>query len=79
MSTATRLAAFALLSLASIVVAATASAEIEYPWCMMQGKNTPQSCSFTTKEQCRASLSGGAGYCDTNPRYVAAPRPKQRR
>jgi hypothetical protein len=67
------------MSLASILVSAPASAEIEYPYCMMQGRNTPQSCTFTTKEQCRASLAGAAGYCDTNPRYIAASRPKQRR
>jgi hypothetical protein len=64
----------------ALILAATApaSAEIEYPWCMMQGKGTPQSCSFTTREQCRASLAGGAGYCDNNPRY-SAPRPAQKR
>jgi hypothetical protein len=70
----------AALSLASMLAAAApASAGIEYPWCMMQGRNTPQSCTFTTKEQCRASLAGNSGFCDLNPRYIAARQVKQRR
>jgi hypothetical protein len=75
----TRLAALALLSLASMPASA-APEGVEYPWCMMQGRNTPQSCTFTTVEQCRASLSGGQGFCDRNPRYDAArQRPAPRR
>jgi hypothetical protein len=70
----------AMIALAACVLgtATDARAEIEYPWCMMQGKDTPQSCSFTTREQCKASLSGAAGYCDNNPRY-SAPRPAPQR
>ena len=77
---ATRLTSAGLLSLAWILAAAgPASAEIEYPWCMMQGRNTPQSCTFTTLEQCRASLAGNSGFCDPNPRYTAARLERLRR
>ena len=76
----TKLTGLALLSLVSIVgAAAPASAGIEYPYCLMQGRFSPQSCTFTTLEQCKASLFANSGYCDRNPRYVAAPPVKQRR
>jgi hypothetical protein len=71
----------ALLSAAAVLAtAAPASAEIQYPWCIMQGEYTPQSCTFMTAEQCRASLNG-ASYCDRNPRAIVLPPPppKQRR
>ncbi|WP_374991513.1 DUF3551 domain-containing protein [Bradyrhizobium sp. LHD-71] len=68
----TRLAALALLSLASVVTnPAPAAAGVEYPFCMMQGRHTPQSCTFTTIEQCRASLVANSGFCEKNPRYFA--------
>lgn len=76
----TKLAGVALLSLVSLVAAAApASAGVEYPYCLMQGRFSPQSCTFTTLEQCKASLFANSGYCDRNPRYVAAPQVKQRR
>lgn len=69
----------ALLSAAAVLTtAAPASAEIQYPWCVMQGEYTPQSCTFMTVEQCRASLNG-ASYCERNPRATVAPPPKPRR
>jgi hypothetical protein len=74
------LAALAALSLGSILVTATpASAEIEYPWCLMPNRFTPQSCTFTTLEQCMATQQGNVGFCARNPRYVAAQTPRQRR
>ena len=75
------IATFATLSLGSIFVAATpASAEVEYPWCLMPNRFTPQSCTFTTLEQCRATQAGNVGFCDRNPRSVAATQtPKRRR
>ena len=76
----TKLAGLALLGLVSVVAAAApASAGIEYPYCLMQGRFSPQSCTFTTLEQCKASLFANSGFCDRNPRYVAAPQAKQRR
>jgi hypothetical protein len=69
----------ALLSAAAILaMAGPASAEIEYPWCMVQGEYTQQSCTYMTAEQCRASLAG-AGYCDRNPRTVVLPPLKPKR
>jgi hypothetical protein len=77
---ATRLGGLALFGLVSpVATALPASAEIEYPWCMMQGRDTPQSCTFTTLEQCKASLSGSAGFCDSNPRYIATRQLRPRR
>jgi hypothetical protein len=74
------LATFAALSLGSIFGTATpAMAEIEYPWCLMPNRFTPQSCTFSTLEQCRATQQGNVGFCDRNPRYVAAQTPKRRR
>jgi hypothetical protein len=74
------LATFAALSLGSIVAASTpASAEIEYPWCLMPNRFTPQSCTFTTWEQCMETQRGNVGFCDRNPRYVATQTPKRRR
>lgn len=75
----TKLAGLALLCLVSIVAAeAPASAGIEYPYCLMQGRVSPQSCTFTTLEQCKASLFANSGYCERNPRYVAALQVKRR-
>lgn len=71
------LTAFVVLS--AVAAATPASAAIEYPYCLMQGRVSPQSCTFTTLEQCKASLFANSGYCDRNPRYVAAPQVKQRR
>lgn len=68
----------ALLSTIAVLAAPPASAGIEYPWCVMQGEYTPQSCSFMTVEQCRASLAG-ASYCDRNPRATVLPPVKRRR
>jgi hypothetical protein len=69
----------ALLGAAAVLAtAAPASAEVEYPWCVMQGEYTPQSCSFITVEQCRASLNG-ASYCERNPRATVTPLRKPRR
>lgn len=74
-------AAIATAALLSASIPAS-SAGVEYPYCMMPGRFTPQSCTFTTLDQCRASLVPGAGFCDRNPRYVATkpqPRPQPRR
>lgn len=67
--TTTFLAAFALLSLAS----AESRAEIDYPWCSISstGQSGMPACRFATLEQCQASVSGGAGFCQRNSRIVA--------
>jgi hypothetical protein len=73
-----------MLATAAIAVAASlsaslpaASAGIEYPYCLMPGRFTPQSCTFTTLAQCQASQVPGSGSCEKNPRYVARPQPEQ--
>jgi hypothetical protein len=62
--------------LAGLSLPATASAA-EYPFCAMQGgRNSYESCSYYTIEQCRAAVSGVGGFCQVNPRYAAtAPYP----
>jgi hypothetical protein len=66
-----------LLSLSAAVfvaigAASPARAEIEYPWCAYScTTGGAPLCSYTTIEQCRASLVGG--YCQPNPRANASP------
>lgn len=74
------LASLATLTLVSAVATATsASAEIEYPWCLMPNRFTPQSCTFSTLEQCKATEAGNSGFCARNPRYTATQPVRQRR
>jgi hypothetical protein len=68
-SGATAVAAF-ILSLG----AGSAKAEIEYPWCAAytgpaRGVVT---CGFVTWEQCQATVHGVGGFCQMNPRFIAA-------
>jgi hypothetical protein len=46
-------------------------AEITYPWCAQYGgwDGGGRNCGFSTYEQCRATVSGIGGYCETNPMY----------
>ena len=77
-----RLLASAAIAAAALLSASlpAASAGIEYPYCMMPGRYTSQSCTFTTLAQCQASLIVGSGFCDKNPRYVPRePKPRRRR
>jgi hypothetical protein len=59
--------------------AGPARAQVEYPWCSITnlGGGTG-TCSYTTHEQCQASILGGAGFCQPNPR-ASTPAPTQRR
>ena len=68
--------AVSMLALAAIAVplAATGPAQaVEYPWCASGQWAGGGGCSFTTLEQCRASISGVGGSCVTNPRYAPNP------
>jgi hypothetical protein len=59
-----------------------ARAEVEYPWCTVGSVSGGGTCYYATLEQCQASLSGGGGYCQPNPRATAmasTPAPKVRR
>src|SRR5262245_59424710 len=42
----------------------------EYPWCAQYSmRGGPTNCGFDTFAQCRATVSGVGGFCNTNPRY----------
>ncbi len=70
------LASFALAGVVSFASApAQAQVAIEYPYCLMQGRHTGQSCTFTTLQQCQASIAVNSGFCHRNPRYVVPVRP----
>jgi hypothetical protein len=74
------LAALALASAASAVIAsASPAAAFDYPYCL-QGKQTgiPGDCNYASYAQCMASASGRDAYCAINPR-VAFDRPAPRR
>jgi hypothetical protein len=71
-------AALALGGLAPLATSTQARAEIEYAWCGY-ARDIGQTCSFSTRDQCRAWLAG-AGDCYNNPRYTAvAPATRSRR
>ncbi len=72
-----RLACTALAALGFVAVTAafnSATAD-PYRWCAMySGKfGGASNCYFMTLEQCRATVSGVGGYCNTNPRYDGQP------
>ena len=74
------LMACAMLGFVSAVTAATpASAEIEYPYCLLPSAFTVGTCSYSTYEQCAATASGNIGVCIPNPRFKAATSPRQTR
>lgn len=64
---------------------AVPAATRDYPFCIKgcdfgAGRGD---CSFTSYQQCQATASGRAGYCDTNPYYTAytayaEPQPNRR-
>jgi len=62
-----------------------ARADYDYPWCIQQGEyGFPGYCSYQTREQCLASVSGRKGYCAQNPAYMVTrpelyPAPRGRR
>lgn len=77
------LAATALL----IAVSATGSAQADpYKWCAVYAGNAmdgSKACWFTTLEQCQATVTGLAGFCQPNtftsePAAASAPRSKKR-
>jgi len=64
------LAAFAIS--ASIPGLARAVPEA-YPVCLAGGSADALRCDYTNLEQCRATASGGLGYCVSNPAYTSNP------
>ena len=49
--------------------AAPAGAEA-HPVCLAGGENNALQCEYANLEQCRATASGGLGYCVMNPTYT---------
>jgi hypothetical protein len=76
-----RTRACTILSIAAILIAAPAWAaegqyDPAYPICMesVSSEGTRLDCDYTSMEQCRQGVLGGAsGNCFTNPYYVAPP------
>lgn len=79
----------AMLTLGAAVLAGfmtvTPAAARDYPWCAQGGEyDYPGECTYSTYEQCQASVSGRLLYCDRNPRFgygqqqIPQPRPHRR-
>jgi hypothetical protein len=59
---------------ALLVVSATPSFAVVYPWCASSGMVAPSPvCDFETMNQCQTYLSGIGGSCIRNPAYASAP------
>jgi hypothetical protein len=63
---------FALSVLAVLAVAATTAPTTarDFKWCARTPMNPSGDCSFATRRQCMATVSGQAGTCAMNPRMV---------
>jgi hypothetical protein len=68
--------------------AATAQGASSYPWCSVDSGGSgrsggSRSCSFTSRDQCMATMSGIGGHCVSNPEYRApaggSSRPRSRK
>ena len=66
------MALIALLTLASISIAAAPARAEAHPVCLAGGENNALQCEYANLEQCRATASGGLGYCVMNPTYRSA-------
>jgi hypothetical protein len=72
-------AAALVVAAACLADAAPASAEIEYPWCIIQGgRDGTMSCGFVSFEQCLQTRIG-TDMCVQNPRYTGPSAPPSRR
>ena len=54
-----------------------AQSAYSYPWCSLGGTKDSNalSCYYTSREQCRTTMSGIGGICVESPYYHAQPRP----
>ncbi len=59
------------LALASACIAAAPAKAKAYPVCLTGGEDNAMQCEFATLGQCRATASGGLGYCVVNPAYAS--------
>jgi hypothetical protein len=61
------IALMAFVAWASILGAAAPASAESYPVCLAGGESNSLRCEYANLEQCRATASGGLGYCVTNP------------
>jgi hypothetical protein len=61
----------ALLTSTGIFSVATPASADSYPVCLACGSTDALRCDYATLEQCRATASGGLGYCVMNPAYTS--------
>jgi hypothetical protein len=75
-----RIATVALLIAGSLLGTAPASAEVEYPYCIINGgmSEGSMSCGYVSLAQCMATRVG-TDMCVVNPRYQAAPQRRKAR
>jgi len=66
------MALIALLTLASISIAAAPARAEAHPVCLAGGENNALQCEYATLGQCRATASGGLGYCVMNTTYASS-------
>ena len=62
-----------IFTLTALIVAAApvAASAHEYPWCARTSSNGFNGdCSFTSYQQCQATVSGQSGECQVNPRLA---------
>ena len=57
----------AVLALAGVFDCVTSSSAQSYPVCLNGGSDNSMRCDFSSMQQCRATASGGLGYCEQNP------------
>ena len=63
-------ATYAVATVLTLLVGAGPGQAREYPWCAQYStRGGPTNCGFDTFAQCRATVSGVGGFCNTNPRY----------
>jgi hypothetical protein len=58
------------VSSVSVLNLATPARAASYPVCLAGGSNNALRCNYASFEECRASASGGLGYCVENPASV---------
>jgi hypothetical protein len=51
--------------------APTHASAATYPVCLVGGTTDVRQCDYANLAQCRATASGGLGYCAANPEYAS--------